>query len=181
MEDLPGDKTNIRLWQKAYVCHSTHMCGFWKDGGVGMSGSFDVGFTGGLAKFSLRALRLPGSKNERWTLLNMDTRLDSSNCCQSSYFSNFCVYALEISLHVHIIISALSVAKDWAANGKQKYCSPLNILEWWNNPDYGGAAFTQTDLSGLSQADKRKPTVHRTQASAHKHRGSQCTPLVSLF
>lgn len=39
---------------------STHMCGFWKEGGVGLSGSLEVGFTGGLAKFSFRALRLPG-------------------------------------------------------------------------------------------------------------------------
>lgn len=35
------------------------MWGFWK-GGVGLSGSREVGFTVGLAKFSFRALRLPG-------------------------------------------------------------------------------------------------------------------------
>lgn len=37
----------------------THMCGFWKDGGVGLMESLDVGLTGGLAKISFRALRLP--------------------------------------------------------------------------------------------------------------------------
>lgn len=36
------------------------MWGFWKEGGVGLSGSLEAGFTGGLAKFSFRALRLPG-------------------------------------------------------------------------------------------------------------------------
>lgn len=66
-----------------------------------MSGSLDVGFTGGLAKFSLRALRLPGSKKRDKTFQipnNMQTRLDSNNC-PKSYFSNFCVFAPEINFH----------------------------------------------------------------------------------
>lgn len=67
-----------------------------------MGGSLDVGFTGELAKFSLRALRLPGGKkrNKHFRIPNnMHTRLDSSNC-RKSCFSNFCVYALEINLHL---------------------------------------------------------------------------------
>lgn len=39
------------------------MCGFWKEGAVegeGLRGNLVAGFTGGLAKFSFRALRLPG-------------------------------------------------------------------------------------------------------------------------
>lgn len=41
------------------------MWGFWKEGAIGLSGSLEVGFTGGLAKFSFRALRLPvGTKRE---------------------------------------------------------------------------------------------------------------------
>lgn len=64
-----------------------------------MSGSLDVGFTGGLAKFSLRALRLPGSKKRDKTFQihnNIHTRLDSN--CHKSYFGNFCVF--EINFHL---------------------------------------------------------------------------------
>lgn len=66
-----------------------------------MGGSLDVGFTGGLAKFSLRALRLPGGKKRDKHFRipnNMHTRLDSSNCRKSSVIS--VSNALEINLHL---------------------------------------------------------------------------------
>lgn len=75
-------ETKKRLGQNVCVCHTTHMCGFWKEGGVGMGGNLDVGFTGGLAKFSLRAFRFPGGKNrDKHSRIpdNMHTRLDLSN------------------------------------------------------------------------------------------------------
>lgn len=87
--------TKTRPRQKACACRSTHMCGFWKEGGVGMSGSLEVGFTGGLAKFNLSALRLPGSQKESSTLL------DTQTAAAANHLTVF--NAPEISLHLHSI------------------------------------------------------------------------------
>lgn len=70
-----------------------------------MSGSLDVGFTGELAKFSLRALRLPASPKREINTAgsphpqnNMYTKTWTQATAANHLTSgNVCVYALAIS------------------------------------------------------------------------------------
>lgn len=77
-----------------------------------MSGSLEAGFTGGLAKFSFRALRLPdGTERERdpdsnnmhstlWLQPAAAERGHTQCDRMLVYLSNFCLCTLEISLYM---------------------------------------------------------------------------------